>query len=193
LLNIGLLKNARGKPACSLSMKNTATAYWLIPAEPARSFFEKTIADLARRYNAPVFEPHMTIHVGPDRVKAEKVIARVASGCRPVQAKVLKVCQSGEFIKTLFVQFALDRELQELNELICDAAQDSSDYQLKPHLSLLYTKMPTPARRQLAHSIRLPFSAVTFDSIKAIRCASPTQNRADVEAWRVVTAKKLSG
>src|SRR5439155_9862626 len=33
-----IVKNARGKPACSLSMKNTATAYWLIPAEPARSF-----------------------------------------------------------------------------------------------------------------------------------------------------------
>ena len=131
-------------------MKNTATAYWLIPAEPARSFFEKTIVDLARRYNAPVFEPHMTIHVGSDRVEADEVIAKTVSGCRLVQAKVLKVCQSGEFIKTLFVQFAPDRELQELNKLIRDAAQDSSDYQLKPHLSLLYRKMPTLARRQLA-------------------------------------------
>jgi 2'-5' RNA ligase len=174
-------------------MKKTAIAYWLIPAEPARSFFERTIIDLARRYDMRVFEPHMTIHVGSDRGEADKVIAKAVGGYRAVQAKVLKVCQSGEFIKTLFVQFELDRELQELNELIRDAAQDSSDYKLKPHLSLLYKKMPTPARRQLAHSIKLPFSAVTFDSIKAIRCASPTQNRADVEAWRVVAAKKLSG
>ena len=174
-------------------MKKTAIAYWLIPAEPARSFFERTIIDLARRYNSPVFEPHMTIHVGSDRGEAEKVIAKAVGGYPLIQAKVLKVCQSSEFIKTLFVQFALDRELQELNELIRDAAQDSSDYKLKLHLSLLYKKMPTPARRRLARAIKLPFSAVTFDSIKAIRCASPTQNRADVEAWRVVAAKKLSG
>jgi Cyclic phosphodiesterase-like protein len=191
LLNIGLFKNARGKRACSSSMKKAAIAYWLIPAEPARSFFERTIVDLARRYNAPVFEPHMTIHVGLDRVEAEEVIAKASGGCRPVQAKVLKVCQSGEFIKTLFVQFALDRKLQQLNKMIRDAAQDSSDYQLNPHLSLLYKKMSILARRQLAHSIKVPFSEVTFEFIKAIRCVSPTRSRADVEAWRVVATKSL--
>jgi 2'-5' RNA ligase len=193
LLNIGLLKTRVGNHACSSSMKKTAIAYWLIPAEPARSSFERTIADLARRYNAPVFEPHMTIYVGSDRVEAEEVIAKAVSGCQLVQAKALKVCQSGEFVKTLFVQFALDRKLQQLNEMIRDAAQDSSDYQLNPHLSLLYKKVSILARRQLAHSIKVPVSEVTFESIKAIRCASPTQNRADVEAWRVVATKLLSG
>jgi 2'-5' RNA ligase len=172
-------------------MKKTAIAYWLIPAEPARSFFERTIADLARRYNAPVFEPHMTVYVGSDRVEAEEVIAKAVYGCRLVQAKALQVCQSGEFIKTLFVQFALDTKLQQLNEMIRDTAQDSSDYRFKPHLSLLYKKMSILERRQLAHSIKLPFLEVTFDSIKAVRCTSPTRNRADVEAWRVVAAKSL--
>jgi 2'-5' RNA ligase len=186
-----IVENARGKRVCSSSMKKTATAYWLIPAEPACSFFERTIVDLARRYNAPDFEPHMTIYVGLGRVEAEKVIAKAISGCRLVQANVLKVCQSGEFIKTLFVQFAMDGKLQQLNEMIRDAAQDSSDYQLKPHLSLLYKNMSILERRQLVHSIKLPFLEVTFDSIKAVRCTSPTRNRADVEAWRVVVAKSL--
>ena len=188
-----IVDNAREKRVCSSSMKKTAITYWLIPADPARSFLERTIVDLARRYSAPVFEPHMTIYVGLDRVDAEEVITKTVSGCRPVKAKALKICQSGEFIKTLFVQFALDRKLQQLNEMIRDAAQDSSDYDLKPHLSLLYKKMSILARRRLAHSIKLPFSEVTFESIKAIRCASPTRNRADVEAWRVVATKALSG
>jgi 2'-5' RNA ligase len=193
LLKYWIVENARGQRMCASSMKKTAIAYWLIPAEPARSFFERTIVDLARRYNAPVFEPHMTIYVGSDPVKAEEVIAKAVSGCRLFQAKVLKVCQTDEFIKTLFVQFGLDRKLRQLNEMIRDAAQNSSDYQLNPHLSLLYRKMSPLARRQLANSTKLPFSEVTFESIKAIRCASPTQNRADVEAWRVVAAKALSG
>jgi hypothetical protein len=174
-------------------MKKTAIAYWLIPAGPARSFFEKTIIDLARRYSAPVFEPHMTVYVGSDRVEAEEVIAKAVSGCRLIQAKVVKCCESDEFIKTLFVQFAPDRKLQQLNETLRDAAQDSSDYQLNPHLSVLYKKMSILARRELVDSIRLPFSEVTFESIKAVRCASPTQNRADVEAWRVVATKLLFG
>ena len=188
-----IVKNARRKPACSTSMKKSAIAYWLIPAEPACSFFERTITDLARGYNAPVFEPHMTIYVGSDGVEAEEVIAKAVSGCRLVQATVLKVCQSGEFIKTLFVQFALDRKLRRLNETIRDAAQDSSDYELNPHLSLLYKEMSILARRQLPHSIKLPFSEVTFESLKAIRCVSPTRSRADVEAWQVVATKALCG
>jgi Cyclic phosphodiesterase-like protein len=188
-----IAENARGKRVCSSTMKKTAIAYWLIPAEPARSFFERTIGDLAQRYNAPVFEPHMTIHVGLDRVEAEEIIAKAVSGCRFLQAKVLKVCQSDEFIKTLFGQIAMDRKLQQLNKLIRDAAQDSSGYQLNPHLSLLYKKMPVQTRRELADSIKLPFSEVTFESIKAVRCVSPTTSRADVEAWRVMAAGTLSG
>jgi hypothetical protein len=186
-----IVENARGERACSSGMKKTAIAYWLIPGEPARSFLERTIVELARRYNAPVFEPHMTVYVGSDRVEAEEVIAKAVYGCGLVQAKALQVCQSGEFIKTLFVQFALDRKLQQLNEMIRDAAQDSSDYQLNPHLSLLYKKMSILARRQLAHSIKLPFLDVTFESIKAVRCVSPTRSRTDVEAWRVVAAKSM--
>jgi putative hydrolase of the HAD superfamily len=173
-------------------MKKTAIAYWLIPAEPVRTFFERTIVDLAQRYDAPVFEPHMTIYVGSDRADAaEEIIVKAVSCGGPIEVKALGVRHCGEFIKTLFVQFALNRKLERLNEMIRSAAQDSSNYQLKPHLSLLYKKMSIPARRQLARSIKLSFSEVMFDSIKAVRCVSPTRNRADVEAWRVVARKSL--
>jgi 2'-5' RNA ligase len=175
-------------------MKRTAIAYWLIPAEPERSFFENIIIDLARRYDTPAFEPHMTIHVesnGEDI--AEEAIAKAASYCGLIQAKVLRTNHSGEFIKTLFVQFAVSTKLRRVNEIIRNAAQDSSEYQFKPHLSLLYKKVPMPVRRQLANSISLPFSEVYFDSIKAVHCTSPTRNRADVEAWRVVATKPLCG
>src|SRR5439155_23110013 len=152
-------------------MKRTAIAYWLIPAEPERSFFESIVVDLARRYNAPAFEPHMTIHVGSNGEDvAEEAIATAVNCCGNIQTKVLGTDHSGEFVKTLFVQFALSAKLRRLNEFIRHAAQDSSDYQFKPHLSLLYKKIPMPVRRQLANSISLPFSEVIFDSIKAVRC-----------------------
>jgi 2'-5' RNA ligase len=175
-------------------MKKPAITYWLIPAKPVHSFFQDLISDLARRYDAPVFEPHITIHVGTDRPNlAEKVIAEASACCGFVKVKMLKVSYSSEFTKTLFVQFAPDTKLRRLNDIIRNAAQDSSNYQLKPHLSLLYKKMPTAARRKLADSIKLPFSAVVFDSIKVVRCISPTRSRADVESWRVLAVKALAG
>jgi 2'-5' RNA ligase len=168
-------------------------AYWLIPAEPAHRFFQDLINDLARRYDAPVFEPHVTIYVGANRTDAlETVLSKAAQDCKPIMLQALEVSHSDQFIKTLVVEFGLNTKLLQLNQLIRRAAQDSSDYDLKPHLSLLYKKMSVQTRRQLAHSIEVPFSEVVFDSLKAVQCISPTQSRADVEVWRVVAEKQLA-
>ena len=169
-------------------------AYWLIPAEPARSFFRAVINDLAHQHDAPVFEPHVTVFVGTNRVgAAERALSQVAREWKSIELETLGIDQSDEFIKTLFVQFALNRRLRQINEMICEAAKDLSHYQLKPHLSLLYKTMPPAARRELTASINVPYSDVSFDTMKAVRCVSPTQSRADVEAWRVIASAELRG
>jgi 2'-5' RNA ligase len=168
-------------------------AYWLIPSEPAHSFFQRIINDLARRYDAPVFEPHVTVHVGADRPDAaEDALGNAARDCKLIGLTPLGINQSGEFIKTLFVQFAMTAELRKINDLIREAANDSSQYELHPHLSLLYKNLAAPTRRELAASINVPLFEVTFDAIKVVRCVAPTESGADVEAWQVVAAASLS-
>ena len=168
-------------------------AYWLIPAEPARSFFQAMIKDLAQQHDAPVFEPHVTVFVGANRVgAAERALSQVARDWYPTKLKTLGIAHSDEFIKTLFVRFAPNKRLRQINETIRDAAQDPSRYELEPHLSLLYKMMPAALRREVAASISVPYSEVSFDAIKAVRCVSPTQSRADVEVWRVVASAELS-
>jgi 2'-5' RNA ligase len=167
-------------------------AYWLIPAEPAHSFFQEAINDLARRYDAPFFEPHVTIHVGANHIDAaEHALSKAARECQSITVKALGIGHSEEFIKTLFVQFALNAKLQQLNAIVRSAAEDSSDYKLDPHLSLLYKRISPVVRSELADSINVPFSEVTFNALQAVRCISPTQNRADVEAWRAITRRSL--
>jgi len=168
-------------------------AYWLIPSEPVQSFFQGIINDLARRYDAPVFEPHVTVHVGANRAEAgQQALAGATRECTPIMLKPLEIDHSDEFIKTLFVQFVLSKELQQINDIIRRAARDSSHYDLKPHLSLIYRNMAPATRRKVAASIKVPFSEVTFGAIKAVRCVSPTRTSADVKAWRVVAAASLS-
>ena len=172
--------------------RQTVIAYWLIPAEPAHSFFYRVIDDLARRYEAAAFEPHVTLHVGADRAdSAQEALAESVRECTPIKLKPLGIQQSNEFVKTLFVQFELTSELSHVKGIVRDAAHDSSQYDLQPHLSLLYNKMEGAVRRELAASIVVPFSEVTFDRIKTVRCLSPTQCRADVESWRVIGAEEL--
>jgi 2'-5' RNA ligase len=173
--------------------RRIVVAYWLIPAEPAYSFFQGIINDLARRYNAPIFEPHVTIHVANRVDTAEEALSSAAHECHPIELKVGDVGHSDEFIKTLYVEFALSSKMRRLNRVIRDAAHDASGYELKPHLSLLYKKVSSATRRELAASINVPFSEAAFDRLKAVRCVSPTQGRVDVEAWRVVTTQQLAG
>ena len=169
-------------------------AYWLVPSEPAHSFFRRIINDLARRFDAPVFEPHVTVHVGSDQTEAaKKALAEVARDYRRIGLTPRGIDHSDEFIKTLFVQFDMNAELRKIRDIIREKGSDSSQYELKPHLSLLYKKMRAAARRELAASINVPFSEVTFDAIKAVRCVSPTESRADVDSWRVLGAASLSG
>jgi 2'-5' RNA ligase len=173
--------------------KRLVIAYWLIPAEPERSFFQTLINDLAQQHDAPVFKPHVTIFVGANHVPAaERALSEAACHCRAITLEAVGMDHSAEFIKTLFVQFAPTKELRRLNETIRTAAQESSEYELKPHLSLLYKTVSAEVRRRLASSIKLPFSKIKFDVLKAIRCLSPTQSTADVEAWRAVATKPLS-
>jgi hypothetical protein len=152
------------------------------------------INDLARRCDAPVFEPHVTIHVGADRADAAKnALGAAARECKLIGLKPLGIDQSDEFVKTLFVEFAMSAELSKINGIIREAANDSSQYEQKPHLSLLYKNLAVATRRELAASIDIPLSEVTFDAIKAVRCVSPMESGADVKAWRVVAAACLLG
>ena len=172
----------------------TVIAYWLIPSEPAHSFFQRIINDLARRHDAPVFEPHMTIHVGADRAGAAKnALGHATRECKLIGLTPLGIDQSDEFTKTLFVDFPVSPKLRKINGIIRQAANDSSHYQLKPHLSLLYKNLAAATRRELAASVKVPLSEVTFDAIKAVRCVSPMKSGADIEAWHVVAAAFLFG
>jgi hypothetical protein len=128
--------------------RQTVIAYWLIPSEPAHSIFKRIINQLARRWNAPVFEPHVTIHVGEDRAGPPKNAVSAA----------VRECK-----------------------------------RIAPHLSLLYKNLAVATRCDLAAAINIPLTRVTFDAVKAVRCVSPTETPADVDAWRVVAVASGSG
>ena len=173
-------------------IRRTVVAYWLIPSDPAHGFLQRIINDLARRYDAPVFEPHVTVFVGTDHADAvESALEEATHESKHTALATLGIDESDEFIKTLFVRFAVNAELRKINGIIRQAANDSSQYELKPHLSLLYKNMAAPTRRELAASITVPFSKIAFHSLQAIRCISPTQTGADVEAWELLATRAL--
>jgi hypothetical protein len=176
-----------------MTAANIVIAYWLVPAEPARTFFASITRELAARFPAPVFEPHLTVYAGPGgAVDPNEVLSRALAEHGPLQLSVRDVRSSDQFTKTVFVQFEDDPRLAEISFALRRASADDANYELNPHLSLIYKTMETAVKSELANSIRIPFREVTFDSAKAVACPSPMNTRADVEAWRVVAIQSLA-
>ena len=167
--------------------------YWICPAEPAGNELASIIGDLARRFDAPVFEPHVTIYsADAANEKPEVALERVLKNRKRYQLSIRGLNFSGEFTKTLFVQFAPNPALARLSEDLRRASASPSDYELNPHLSLIYKEMDEKTKRRLAASITLPFDEVIFDTVKAILSRAEIKSRKEVEAWRVVAERKLT-
>ena len=167
--------------------------YWLCPAKPTRSQCARLIQDLASRFDAPVFEPHVTIHVvSADAENPGAILEEVVKGRAPYRISVRGIEYSDEFTKTLFVQFEPNADVARLSEDLRRASASRSDYQLNPHLSLLYKDLDTETKRQLANSITLPLDEIVFDRVKAVISPAEIQSRADVEVWRVVAERRLA-
>jgi len=181
-------KSAIFKSAIS---KSSRIAYWLVPTKPERELFCELIRILADELNAPCFEPHLTLCV--TRENAQSACRRLERvGAKPVRLCIEGLDCSTRFTKTLFVRFRRNRALDHLHASLLATEKKSASILQDPHLSLLYKRMPTTAKRDLLSGIHLPLSEVAFDSIKVVHCVSPTVTRADIESWQVVATKSLS-
>jgi 2'-5' RNA ligase len=161
--------------------ESDATILWLIPAKTERQVLGELISRLAREWDAPAFEPHLTLgHGTPEQV------AKIPS--RPLHLRIVEIDQTAQFTKTLFVRLEESDELRALRRSFTCDPPDTYD----PHISLLYRTLPGARRVELARSFDLPFSTIAFDAVALIRAPNPTLSRADVETWEIVRARNLS-
>lgn len=171
---------------------NERVSYWLMPAAPEKAWLAEMIQSFAARVNGPVFEPHVTLYSGPAEPD-ERIDEILAEAARGTSAKALHpagLSHSDQFTKTLFFEFAGDAALIHLTMKLKQLSAQPEDYELKPHLSLIYASLPQAQRETLARSILAP-KVIRFDSLKAVLTGASTRSRTDVESWRVVAEKIL--
>lgn len=167
-------------------------SYWLIPAEPDKAQLAQIIRSMAARVNGPVFEPHLTLYSGPAESpeRIEEIVAEVVRGISALALRSTGLAHSAQFTKTLFVEFALDDALALLATKLKRLTARPEDYELKPHLSLLYANLNQAWRETLARSLVVP-KVIRFDSLQAVFTGASTSSRTDVEAWRVAASTSL--
>src|SRR2546421_9860548 len=123
-----------------MTAKDSAIAYWLLPETAARAVLSQEIAELAKQFRAPAFEPHVTVFVASENTVSPNQVLREV-GEIEIELTIHSIQLSEQFTRTLFLQFGLSDELQQLGDVIWRASGAPLRYLIDPHLSLLYAKL----------------------------------------------------
>lgn len=169
--------------------KAHAIAYWLLPDPAVRKVFAKRICELAKRFETPVFAPHVTVFIAPENSRHPAEILPEL-GAIMLELTIDSIRFSEQFTKTLFVQFEASVPLQKLGDRIWKATRAPEQYVIDPHMSLLYARLVAEKKKALVDEISFPFRTVGFSSICAVRCTLPTVTVAEVEQWRLLASQE---
>lgn len=177
-----------------LSATPLRMSYWLIPANPVRREFKRIISELAKEFDGPSFEPHLTLYSGPfgPGDYTDSIVRQTVETTGALELEVSGINFSALFTKACFVQFKPSTAATRLSDSIRNAVSCPSDYVFDPHLSLFYGELSQEAQSKILKSIKLPALA-QFDEIAAIANATSVQSPADLESWREDYRLRLRG
>lgn len=129
---------------------------WLQPPEPVFSELQKIIKDLARQYNAPVFEPHMTV-LGGFEYDLEELVSKVktvTSQIQDIELSLGPVSFSTTYYQSVFVRVNSSAVLMQLN-LDVKKALGFENELFMPHVSLLYGKHDMATREKIVYDLNI--------------------------------------
>lgn len=172
----------------------TRVAIWLVPREPERKILQSLITDLATRFSAPEFVPHVTVY-SCQRTSPQKelaITAALAGRCPPLTLRTEGLACSDRLTRAFFVRLASDETLLWLRkslqkELPCSSADDFA-----PHLSLLYHFLPLADRLKLAGETRLPCKEIIFDQIWAVAIPEAINIAEHFSGWQTLFRCRLA-
>ena len=170
-------------------MKGKGHSLWLMPTGEAYDKLSGLIKRLVEEYNAPFFEPHVTL-LGEAMQSEEDVLRRseqLASGQKPFPIVLNTVDYQDFYFRALFVRAERTDPLQALNDRAKEVfeMQDIPDYM--PHLSLMYGNFPQAVKECIIKAIgRDQATEFTVNSLHIFKTDG------EVNAWYKVKEFPLS-
>lgn len=162
---------------------------WLVPAfGPTRDRLTATIEMLAAEYDAPRFQPHVTM-VGKfdsDEGVAVRTLQSLAIGVSSFDVRFSAVGSERTYFRSLYLRAEPSGQLRELHQAGRQAwALDLPPYM--PHLSLLYSDLTEDQKRPIINAIDLVPLTIQVDAVEMW-----ADDRLGVHNWRRVARVPFS-
>jgi 2'-5' RNA ligase len=166
-------------------MRGVGFSLWIVPQGEARRRLAALIAELARRFGGPVFDPHVTLLAGLPG-PAANVIARAEDVMRGAKTFPIRFAgpEKGDgYFRCLYVRVEPSPPLLALHAAARDAFGRTEEPPFFPHLSLMYGAPPPPV---VIEEVRLAVP----DGFEA-RTVDLYSTEGEVECWRRVRRFRL--
>lgn len=163
--------------------RDQAVSYWLMPCPQAQLRFEALSQQAGRGLHGSTLPLHITLY--SDRLDHEdKIIdclSQVAMGRGPILLTPSAIEAGSLFTTSLIVRFAASGELKSWFTQLRERSLKQLDYQLNPHLSLIYSSEPDSCRQAVAEELPLPAPAL-FNRVRAVMHPLTISTAADIRA-----------
>jgi Cyclic phosphodiesterase-like protein len=128
-------------------METRTYSLWLIPGEPSFSYLRILIATLARAFNSPVFDPHVTLTWGevPSHDEAVRRARLVAPMISSVLIQLQELATEDNYFKSLYFRIDPTVCLHDMHEKAQNKFTNPGGDLYRPHLSLMYGNVSSDA------------------------------------------------
>lgn len=167
---------------------------WLVSQENQEVQLRKIINDLASRYGAFSFVPHITAYHFDNVRDLNEVMNQtkeIAGQSLPFSLDLESVSYSDIFTKTLYAQYKINSHLKNLYEQFRKRFFDQFPYEINPHLSLIYkNNMSEIDKKKEINRILVP-KQINLDRLIMIARDGSIKQEKDVLDWKNVAEFKL--
>tara|TARA_B110000438_G_C15590586_1_gene553649 strand:- start:57 stop:551 length:495 start_codon:yes stop_codon:yes gene_type:complete len=120
-------------------------AIWLTFSENDKKYLKKIITNIAKKYDAPEFEPHITIYglIDIEIKLIKKIIKKISKNNKLFISKKIKIFQSKNLWKTIYIELENQKEFEIIFKKLKKDFKQIEQYDFNPHISLVYKILPT--------------------------------------------------
>jgi Cyclic phosphodiesterase-like protein len=165
---------------------------WLTPTSNDRSELSAVIDDLAVAFDAPIFEPHVTIATSDaTAVVITDALRTTTKGIQAIRLNAAKVGFSRNLTNGLYISMDASDQFRSLVYAIHQSHPSLNFRDTEPRLSLLYRVGTEAWKRQIAQSLDFSNRTYEFDTIKVVQMHDSIENGSDVTDWNVQSTIRL--
>jgi 2'-5' RNA ligase len=170
-------------------MSSTSYALWLKPSGPAYDVLATAIHDLAREFDAPIFEPHVTLLADLDGTEEQHLqrIKALAQQLHSFQITLTEASYGREYFQCVFLRAEQSIELMRARALAQQAFHQVGNAYM-PHVSLIYGVFGDARKLEIIN--RLPRGlrrSFAVNAVYLLRAGSP-----DPKDWYEVAILPMS-